>query len=62
MQSLCWHRVASPWLCDIHFGFRGGIFLTPVENKLKAMETMTENFVFTHAPLSDPSAFFHLRY
>lgn len=34
----------------------------PVENKLKAMETMTKNFVFTHAHLSDPSAFFHLRY
>lgn len=57
-----WHHVASPWLCDIRLGLKSGIFLMPVENKLKAMETMTENFVFTRAPLSDFFSFFYLHY
>lgn len=39
--------------CGISFGFRGGIFLVPVESTFKAVEMMTENLLFTHAPLYD---------
>lgn len=39
--------------CGISFGFRGGIFLVPVESMFKAVEMMNENLLFTHAPLCD---------